>query len=744
MQTESVDIRENILRTFHLHPEIESVVEIESDDSLLELEVVYSVNLPSRRASRDGFKCRTLQEKVFFTFPQTYPFDPPELALRRDFDQNVPHLQPWLDKMGRPVPCVSVQSLTEFIFSRGLAGVIDQVAAWLNNHASGTLIDDEQGWEPARRDSVRHGCLCDLEEVHGFLTRHESGCYLGTQFMYFKNHDDFFFIAVDKKVSTPNAQHGDIRKQLSFDQQSYYGIGGRSLLLLAWPGEDQECSEYRPDLVRNLRDLIEFAEYAGTNQVLLNQIEHIRTCLKRLDGPYPPILTVGLCVRRPFNLIGKNSNIEVFFYLVGSLEQSLSGPYESVPVEPLAHYDSLSAALLQRLSFDVTEAPERRSRWSLLGCGSLGSKVALHLARTGHAPVIVADQSSLRPHNAARHGLAPQRGGSLAWIGPKAVALAESLGGLGKKPESYTGDVVQPLLNRQRIQEIVPRASNFVVNATASLRVREALGKASGVHCPVIEVGVFGRGATGYLFCEGAHRRPNCQDLTAELNWQRFKLIEGGVLPFNEGGLSDLDIGQGCSSATMVMPDHRISLFGATFAEMISRWQAAGLPESGRLSFGRFEEDGLNLNWLHWDIPAPSILEIDGWSIRISSRAILEMNAEVAQWANVETGGVVLGNINVHLKTINVSAVLEAPPDSRRTASLFQLGIGTLKQQLDRVVRLSHRSVYCLGTWHSHLHPSPPSATDHSTAEKFRGHRPSPFLFLIHLPDGRFDGIVSE
>ena len=42
---------------------------------------------------------------------------------------------------------------------------------------------------------------------------------------------------------------------------------------------------------------------------------------------------------------------------------------------------------------------------TVLGCGSLGSKISLHLGRAGFGNMSFVDNEALSPHNSARHAL---------------------------------------------------------------------------------------------------------------------------------------------------------------------------------------------------------------------------------------------------------------------------------------------------------------------------------------------------
>jgi hypothetical protein len=69
-----------------------------------------------------------------------------------------------------------------------------------------------------------------------------------------------------------------------------------------------------------------------------------------------------------------------------------------------AHRQDIAVPLLRRASDDSDTA---LAKWTLIGCGSVGSKIGLHLARAGRGPTNVVDSANIQPHNYARHALYP-------------------------------------------------------------------------------------------------------------------------------------------------------------------------------------------------------------------------------------------------------------------------------------------------------------------------------------------------
>jgi hypothetical protein len=114
----------------------------------------------------------------------------------------------------------------------------------------------------------------------------------------------------------------------------------------------------------------------------------------------------------------------------------------------------------------------------------------------------VVDSGDLSPHNAARHGLVPASGPmQLPWMGSKAEALAKAIEGLGQCAEAISRDVVEIVRDQKEVKRVLPKNAWAVVNSTASLSVREALGCfPSRVEIPrVIETSLFANGSLGLM-----------------------------------------------------------------------------------------------------------------------------------------------------------------------------------------------------------------------------------------------------
>ena len=243
----------------------------------------------------------------------------------------------------------------------------------------------------------------------------------------------------------------------------------------------------------------------------------------------------------------------------------------------------------------------------------------------------------------------------------------------------------------------------------------------------------------GVITVEGPDRNPNTVDLMAEA--YAVMLEDPCVRPIVFGGgesVARQSTGQGCGSMTMTMSDGRLSLFAAGVAEYLLGKQGAGLPEDGgEIVIGRLCDDGLGVVWKSRTIKAPTGVRAGngkGWRVRIHPRALAKMQEEASRWPNDETGGVLMGRLSEASRVASVVDVLEAPEDSQRSPLAFVLGTKGLRRRIGEYARSVEWSLYCLGTWHSHLAEGGPSQRDAATASAVALARLTPTMFLVMTP----------
>lgn len=727
-----------------------AVIEPDGGSQRIRLDMRVEMPLAMKVAGISPSGVRTC-EPVVARLPPDYPWHSPRFTLREDFPRHFPHLMPF---SVLPRPCLVDGDQDEFFLQFGLVDygifqLVDQLSLWLRKAAINGLIDKDQGWEPMLRRDYRDVLELDAEQVRAAVNK--QGGWAVWQAHFSRSGPMSGALTVDaeawissKGVKTPlKRKEGDTTFQ-SFARTDNLLVGN-TVMAVIWPDKKPDgnpfvSDTYLPEDIETLADLRARALGVGCGRGLTAFLSNLERSFSGLTHPAPIPVGIVLCVRRPTHLIGSSSPIELLPYVVeiraDPERTSLFAQADAEPVSPAMHYQSLSSALLRSMS----NAPERPSL-VLLGCGSVGSKLALHAARSGQSIACVSDNGWLRPHNMARHGLGPSHVPKR-----KAEALAKELSGYGMEPNVHSGDLSTDLRDgSERSGLFTPRAG-AMINTTASLAVREALigGTRARDKQRQFEAALFGRGRGAYLLADGAKHNPNVCDLMAELSVVSERTRAAELLFDPAEGLAEIQIGQGCGSLTMAMNDARLSAMTAGLSLEIDRILDASAIE-GTIVLGTMADGSPSTDWVRYSVSPLTTVDIEGsagWQLRVSQRVVSKIQTEVARYPSVETGGVMVGLASARLKTVTVVDLLDAPADSQRSASTFVLGTQGLQKAIQDRHERSGNTLFDVGTWHTHLADVGPSLTDWSTAAALAAERTPPSILLIATPK-RFHALID-
>lgn len=746
------DPAEHLLRVALTHPECVGGAVLEPEGVRPRIRLDMNVEMPLDMKA-DGISSSGVRtcEPVVLKLPAAYPWQSPSFYLREDFPRNFPHLMPFA---ATPRPCLVEGDQDEYFLQFGLVEygifhLVEQLAIWLRKAAISGLIDPVQGWEPMLRRDFRDVVEIDADTARNVVTK--NGGWIAWKGRFFRRGapETCLNVAAETWVSskgetTPLMQKPDNSTFTSRRTDPDASLGN-TVVGVVWPDKNPDgtpriSATYLPESVATLSDLRARAAELGCGRGLETFLANVERSFAGMFLLAPIPIGIVLCVRRPIHLIDSTSDIELLPYVVeiraNKNRTSLFAGGDDEPVAPALHYQSLTAALLQTLS----GVPERPAL-AMLGCGSVGSKLAIHAARAGQNIAAVSDESSLRPHNMARHALGAELVGT-----NKAEALAKELSGFGMAPFVHSGDLSVDLRDPERSKQIIPKAAGAAINSTASLSVREALVSAatSRLRARLFEAALFGRGRGAFLLADGKGHNPSHCDLIAELYATLDDERAAKLLFDPAGGLAEIQIGQGCGSLTMTIDDARLSAMTASLSQEISK--ALDTPtQEGLIVIGTADDDNPSTQWTRYIVPAFETVAIagsDGWQLRLSRRVADRIRAEAKAYPSVETGGVMIGLTSARLKTVTVVDLLEAPADSRRTPVLFVLGTGGLQSAIRNRHEQSGRTLFDVGTWHSHLRDEGPSSTDWKTAADLAAERAPPSILLIATP-ARFHALIS-
>lgn len=704
----------------------------------------FRVSLPSRCIpSGEAPNGVRAIEPITLEFHGDFPLRAPSIALRHDFDRCHPHINPSYDFLP-PVPCLVDGSLDEFMHSTGFAGIANQISTWLDNAANVTLIDPNQGWEPVRRDRVVHTIVASAAKLRSLVDG--AGRYYLVPFQFVqvdRESDEGGLIYAHLEGEPKPLNHKSFDQSVTIEPVDSRICRGRGVALVVTPekrpdGRLPTADEYRPETVATVAELRERASDYGCLRALQGGLEWIANCARHWNaqGKWKFPLPVLVLAVRPFPVIGTGSAIELMPYVLPAGMPKLLEQGEDTPVWPAKHLHAVEPALLRRLSDQAGSPPN--DPVVLVGCGSLGSHLGIGLGRMGDGPAVVIDNRYLQPHNAARHALlARDSGDRMFWIRQKADAMGDALSGLGQKPRALNDDIIDLLQNAKAFRAAIPRTAWGIINTTGSIAVREAMLASPYLKSRVIEGALFGEGNVSLLAVEGPMRNPNVGDLLA-LAYNQFRTRDALRQAVFSSVHTAREIGQGCNSLTMALPDAVVAQAAASMTMAVASMRVDGLPADGGLLY-LGQRQGINLAWDSQTVAPFTVIAAENnvsWTIRISKEVRDAIRTDIAAWPGVETGGVLMGRFSEAARMFHVIGLLFAPSDSIRSPAEFVLGTNGLMPEIARYMQQTGNALYCLGTWHSHLQASGPSPKDRETAGIIKQGRIAPSILLIATPTG--------
>jgi proteasome lid subunit RPN8/RPN11 len=367
----------------------------------------------------------------------------------------------------------------------------------------------------------------------------------------------------------------------------------------------------------------------------------------------------------------------------------------------------------------------------LIGCGALGSKVGLHLARAGLTNLTLVDNDELSPHNLVRHGLLAEQLGQ-----NKAAALQQAIEAIFQERQqaistkAISENAFEVIRGGQ--QSLLSEHSQ-IIDCSASVSLLNVLAD-SNLSVPVMRAELADEGNLGILLREGRDRNPRVDDLQMCLYdlaidddriaaWlQRQKGESTGI----GSGLEEITIGLGCSSATVRMADDVISYHAALAAMSIKkRW--VGNEERSGIQVSYLGDNSVDFGGVDFHEVArvreliPS--NTPNWTVRLSHKAYSYIQVETVAALPNETGGLLVGFIHYKRKIIYVTRALPPPQDSEGYPYAFKLGIQDVPEQLEVIYQRTGGVISYVGEWHSHPNGSEQlSTTDLAAVKQISAH----------------------
>ncbi len=357
-------------------------------------------------------------------------------------------------------------------------------------------------------------------------------------------------------------------------------------------------------------------------------------------------------------------------------------------------FDADVAAAMSGLS-----APDTR-KTVLVGAGSIGSHLSEALTREGRFDWTVVDNDYLLPHNLARHTLSIMSSGAF-----KADHVAQRLSSLrsGISCKEIIADFLDSHGNE--LTETLS-AANVIIDTSASVPVARAIS----------DLKVEARRASAFFNPAGTAAVLLVQDKEGKFDLRALEaayyaevLTNSRLADHLSQSANAIPYAGACRSVTNRIPAARAVTLSGLAATGLSK---ALDRDEALVQIWSLSENGA-VEVFTPSIASPTLYP-SLWDVFISPEVEGRFKSMRAARLPNETGGVLMGVVDVLAKRIDVVDAWDQPPGSHGSPALFERGTGGLKQRVFDAMGRTLDQVRYVGEWHSHPrdYSTQPSSVD--------------------------------
>lgn len=340
----------------------------------------------------------------------------------------------------------------------------------------------------------------------------------------------------------------------------------------------------------------------------------------------------------------------------------------------------------------------------LVGAGAVGSHLALAMAREGRFHWTILDDDHLLPHNLARHALGRRSLGAF-----KAEALAAEVADLFDDLSVASGVAVNVLGESGDGPGLEARLAHadLVIDASASVAVGRALADAAG-RAPRMSVFLNPTGTASVLLAEDSARRVRLDEVEGQ--YYRLLLRDPSLRGHLSLPPSGVRFTGACRSLSSRIPETSVMALTGIAARGMAAAADAG---RGCISIWSMDEDG-QVVLAKSPVSQTQRSQIGDWVVVHDDALLKRMHLMRRAALPRETGGVLVGIVDVARRVIVVVDALDPPSDSIGSPSGFERGVDGLIDRLREVQDITRDQVRYIGEWHSHPrgHDTRPSRVD--------------------------------
>ncbi|RYU90963.1 thiamine biosynthesis protein ThiF [Mucilaginibacter terrigena] len=712
------------------------------DETRLAVPVKIRVDLPTL-GNHDEIDIQSIEPVVLVFNLAEYPsVSPMVFTDRLDFPKDkLAHL--YIAKNGRPPAfCYVRGNSDEWYANKRIEDLLIRVSNWLRDAAAGELTEDGEQFEPLRLEGYSGTIIYDYdlfaEIVKGNKSLIPGQNYTVALFERMKDEDvsSYKFIKV-LTLENLSAVIEQVDKEKKKDKEAvdrkqyHYGY-------ILWNEQEETFANYVIDFPHNWE---EFKSFCALYKVDITEFEDT---VATADGNYYVSFPVIVGIKRPLNLIGYSSNIEFvnFRFRVDTADVAEGKITTNIPVKIQLHNQPLTQAKARVISGLPVILPFPNV---IFGCGALGSKIVMHFARSGQTGFTLIDPDCISPHNLVRHALYTDDEGS-----NKAVALADKIKKIYPHEKLWLANGAS-LKDGLFENPDTFKVYKWVMDFTASEAFFNKLVLTKSMeNAQICSAGISDFGNLGILLKEGAHRNPRIDDLQAILysHYKTDKQIREWLSreqAANTNGNLIVQVGVGCNSETTILSDDKVSAHSAYFAGVIKN-EMGKAPVGGKIFLNRITEgDEYSIATSSISVEPFDVIQAindPSWTTRFKKGILEQIKKDAVKAKKNETGGLFTGLVNYKTKTIHITDLISAPPDSKANSICFFRGHQGLPAQILKVTDGSGGQLGYIGEWHSHPKgPNGLSDVDMASVFRFKSEfaeltTPLPVFLTVVTPAG--------
>ncbi len=636
----------------------------------------------------------------------SYPFVPPfPYTDRLDFPaENTPHINPV--KKGKPYSiCLFRGDSSDWFAQHTIVDFVERLRSWMEDAAAGELNKPGDDFEFTRVDQDQHAIFFPQKDVLDALEKSWRG-----------NNGSGGLILSSYVQELDTDPHNPLKKRctwlLSLTDKPINGILKEDVILnidqiagiILFAKEDHVDSRYITKLPENVDELIEWA---------INRHIDLKTSLegfKNSSLKQDVIIPITFAIKRPRKVINHISEIEFISFMIFPTQAQDGYEIQSGSlVESAGLIPRNSVALAKYLSGYPDSYEYENIHY--VGLGAVGSKVALHFARSGIIPSSLIDPQHSLPHNNIRNGIINLPGvRKIDKLSMDIITLYPLDTEITETMRNYAHPVIKVLKDEP---ELFSDHRALIVDSSASFGVESLLNsklKDNGSRYNRIELA--DKGNLGFLRIEGINRNPRIDDLMMEVYRSALTndtisawLNDNKTARSSHSLLDEIYLGLNCSSDTLIMPDDKVSLH-ASAATLGLRSVMHTKSSDGYLKI-TILSDGNKATMVteQSQIRPVVVAKCDNrpdWQMRFRNSLTEKLMDELENNKPNETGGILIGRIDRAKKIIYVTDVITAPEDSKKSPYLFTRGVKGLTEQVEKIRSQSGEMLEYVGEWHTH------------------------------------------